>query len=198
MAVGIKASKKGNNRPVLTLVRGDTRTQIVRMIVERYYGGVDLANLVWSVVIENADGATDTVYIPGAEVEDAAITIEWNVAGIATAAVGKTEFELEGIGDDGEYIWQSGKYIINVTEDINHTPGDAEQAQLTAVQKLILYVNNELANVQEVMADVAAATKNANDTAAELRTARENGEFKGEKGDTPGIVYDGELTITIG
>lgn len=197
MAVEIKVSKKGSARPVLTLVRGDARTQIVRMIVERYYGGVDLANLVWSVIVKNADGATDTVYIPSAEVEDAAIVAEWNVAGIATAAVGETEFELEGIGADGEYIWQSGKYIINVTDDINHTPGEEEQQQLTAVQELILYVNNELSTVKQTMADVAAATKNANDTAAELRAARENGEFKGEKGDTPGIVYS-DLTITIG
>lgn len=197
MAVEIKVSKKGSARPVLTLVRGDARTQIVRMIVERYYGGVDLANLVWSVIVKNADGATDTVYIPSAEVEDAAIVAAWNVAGIATAAVGETEFELEGIGSDGEYIWQSGKYIINVTDDINHTPGEEEQRQLTAVQELILYVNNELSTVEQTMADVAAATKNANDTAAELRAARENGEFKGEKGDTPGIVYS-DLTITIG
>ena len=159
----ISVTKKGSVRPVLTLVRGDTRTHIIRMIVQRFFGGVDLAQLVWSVVTRNASGTTDTYYIPDASINDATITVDWLVRGTATLEDGETEFELEGIASDDQnaYIWQSGSYIINVTEDINHTPGEDEQAQLTSVQQLIMYVDGELGNVIQAGDGAATAAQEA-------------------------------------
>ena len=179
----INVTKKGSTRPVLTLVRGDERTHIVRMIVQRFYGGVDLSHLVWSVVTRNPNGVTDTYYISDTTVNDATITVDWLVRGTSTLADGETEFELEGIAYGGENtsIWQSGKYILNVTEDVNHTPNDDEAAQLTAVQELILYVNGELNNVIQAGKDANAAAeearKAANDTPGMVESAFANLKF---------------------
>lgn len=184
----VHANKKGNTTPLLTLVRGDNLTQIIRMIVQRRYGGVDLSDLTWSIVLENADGVTDNHYISDVEIDDDSIEVRWNVHHVATASVGDTRFELEGIkyDEDGSKIpvWQSGIYYIRITEDINHTPSELEIKQLTAVQQLILYVDGELKNVlaakeeaEKAATAAMEAVNKANELAEEAKKIIEEGKI---------------------
>lgn len=168
----VQVSKKGSVRPLLTLVRGDSRTQIIRLIVDRYSGGVDLSGLAWDVVATNAAGESDIYYIAEAQVEDTVVVCDWLVRGIATSVEGETRFELEGFDRDADgetvYTWQSGIYSINVTADLNYTPSEDEEAELSGVQELILTVTKELPTVYEARdaANQAAQDASASATAA--------------------------------
>lgn len=157
----VNVSKRGSTRPILTLVRGDNRTHAICMMVDRYYGGVDLSGLAWSVVARRADGNTDVFYPGKARISDDTVTVDWIVHGTSTMVAGITEFELEGIAKEGDstYIWQSGTYKINITEDIDHTPGEEEKDQLTEVQTLIAYADKELPGVIQAGKDAKAAAE---------------------------------------
>lgn len=165
----VQVSKKGSARPLLTLVRGDSRTQIIRLIVDRYSGGVDLAGLAWDVVATNAAGESDIYYIAKAQVEDTVVVCDWLVRGIATSVEGETRFELEGFDRDADgetvYTWQSGIYSINVTADLNYTPSEDEEAELSGVQELILNVTKELPTVYEARDAANQAARDASDSA---------------------------------
>lgn len=207
----VQVSKKGSVRPLLTLVRGDSRTQIIRLIVDRYSGGVDLSGLAWDVVATNAAGESDIYYIVNAQVEDTVIVCDWVVRGIATSVEGETRFELEGFDRDAEgetvYTWQSGIYSINVTADLNYTPSEDEEAELSGVQELILTVTKELPTVYEARDAANQAAQDASDSAtaannaakAALKAAEEakdaassGGAVKSVNGKTGAVVLDAE------
>ena len=171
----ILVGKAGSSATPLTLIQGDSNTQIVQMIVQRYYGGVDLGGLTWDVVFENGEGKTDTHYLTDVKVGDANISCNWKPHGLATQAAGMTKFQLEGYAEDNSgataMVWQSGAYYFNVTEDMNYVPGEGESEALTDVHKLIMYVDKELPGVVQAGTDAAAAAAAANAAAAEANAA---------------------------
>lgn len=160
----ILVGKAGSSATPLTLIKGDSNTQIIEMIVERYYGGVDLAGLAWSVTVENANGASDEYRGIEAIANGTNIAVRWKTTGTATAAVGLTKFKLSGYAQDGSdvLIWQSGDYFIRVNDTFEYVPGAETQAELTGVQKLIIYVDGELNKVIKAGTDAAEAAKAAN------------------------------------
>lgn len=122
---------------------------------------MDLSDLAWSVVTRGTDGNTDVFYLDKARISDDTVTVDWVVHDTSTMVAGTTEFELEGIAEEGDnaYIWQSGTYKINIAEDIDYTPGEEEQDQLTEVQTLIAYVDKELPGVIQAGKDARAAAE---------------------------------------
>ena len=163
----ILVGKAGSSATPLTLIKGDSNTQIIEMIVDRYYGGVDLEGLAWSVTAENAEGASDEYKAIKASVSDAGVAIQWKVTGTATAAVGITKFKLSGYTQDegNVLIWQSGDYFIRINDTFEHVPGAETQAALTEVQKLIVYVEGALNDVIKAGKDAEAAAIAANKAA---------------------------------
>lgn len=155
--------KCGNASTPVELIKGDNYTQKIMTRVPRYFGGVDLSPLAWSVTVENAAGATDEYALSAIRGEDA-IEMEWIPGGTATAIPGITKFKLSGYAQDGSdvLIWQSGTYHIRVKDTFSHTPGSETAAELTEVQKLIIYVDGELNKVIKAGTDAAEAAKAAN------------------------------------
>ena len=157
--------KCGNASTPVELIKGDNYTQKIMMRVPRYFGGVDLAPLAWSVTVENAAGATDEYALSAIRGEDA-IEMEWIPGGTATAVPGIVKFKLSGFGEDKNIlVWQSGTYHIRVKDTFAHVPGSETEAELTGVQKLIIYVDGELNKVIKAGTDAAEAAKAANKAA---------------------------------
>ena len=155
---------KAINGVIAHLVRGDSRTQIIRFEIDRYAGGVDLAGLAWYIKIVNAAGASDVIPVDPVATDDQHLAIDWLVSGVATAVAGRTKVALEGASDsDGEaVVWRSGVGLIHVREDLDAIPSEDDE-QLTALQTLILHVRNEL---EGVIAAGQAAEKAAADADA--------------------------------
>lgn len=165
-------TKAPNSTAVVGLVRGDNRTQIIRFVVDRYEGGVDLSGLTWSVFVQNADNETDYYTLETVQITDTEVIVEWLVRGITTSVAGTTQFELEGIAQDGETkVWQSGSRTITVYKDLNGQISGEED--LTEVQKLILYVRHELPEVIVARDAANDAADRANGAAANADAAIE-------------------------
>lgn len=142
-------------------VVGNTRTQIVRFTVSRYIDGVDLSVLTWAIYIKNAKGEHD-VAVPEAQpdIKDDKIVIEWLVKGIATAAEGDVTFSLRGVASDEEgrsVRWSSGDMKRPVLDVQGFVATPDQEAELTQIDELILYVKNELPRLLETVDD---ATRN--------------------------------------
>ena len=140
----ITLTKTPVSAPSVRLVRGDNDSTLLRMNVDRYDGGVDLAELTWMVNVVNAEGEYDAFPLQSASVSDDRITVEWLIGGTATGADGETKFELEGVRGDGAVVWQSGYRVLMIYPDISGFPQDAGEAELTEIAQLIEYVGNEL------------------------------------------------------
>lgn len=166
--VKILADKSAPMSPMIRLMCGDTRTQIVHFIVNRLFGEVDLCELSWKIKVVDAKGEAD-IHEPHGEVVCSAeqIEVEWLIHGIATSTPGETRFELIGVdeGADGDpIIWQSGIGTILVTECL-HAESSGNTEQLSELNKLIVYVDGELKNVIASGKAAEDAAKRANDAA---------------------------------
>lgn len=146
--------------PVARLVRGDNDSTILRMSVDRYDGGVDLAELTWMVNVLNADGEFDACSLQDVIVSENSVSVEWFIGRTATRVEGETRFELEGVCGDGAVVWQSGYRVLMIYPDVSGFPQDAGEAELTEVAQLIEYVSNELPTVLEARDAAAAAARN--------------------------------------
>lgn len=152
MANVVRLEKCGCFSPTIWLVEGDTRSHILTIHVQRKNGGVDLKDLAWSIKYTNGDGASD-VDVPVANsvlVNERTISFDWLIHGLVTAAPGKTIYSVEGVGEteDGEpIVWRSSPGTIFVRENHNATPSVEVEAELTELNKMIVYVNGELENV---------------------------------------------------
>ena len=176
MAVtSVRVGKSGSRSTPIKLIVGDSNSQVVRIIVPRHFGGVDLGALAWAVEVRNANGATDIYYIYDKQTDPDVIELFWKLTGTATSAVGVTEFQVQGLEDDtgaGPVIWQSGVYCMQILPDeIEHVPGSEEQQALTALQGLIVYVEGELNTVLAARDAANTAAENADGAATEARQA---------------------------
>ena len=159
----VKLAKTAQTLSGVNLIRGDSRIQKIEMELSRYYGGVDLSALTFVVYAVNADGNSDVYTLFNPEITEYAITFTWVVYGVATAAVGSTRFEVEGVNqeDGGAVVWQSGIMAFPVVADLGNIPDSAQEQELTNLQKLILYVNEELPTVLAAREATIEATANA-------------------------------------
>lgn len=159
--------RKASGAMAGTLIRGDNATTALKLVIPRRDGGVDLAELAWSVQIRNADGATDAYVPKEVRTGERVITFDWLPGGVATSAVGMTEFMVAGMADaDDPPVWQSATYYLKIDERVEAEPSDEEAVQLTDLQKLIIYVQAELP-------DVLAARDEAREAGADARDAAE-------------------------
>ena len=159
----LHVGKKGSTSTPVVLIKGDSNTHIVHLCVNRFYGGVDLAPLAWSVVVENSDSESDRYNAENMLIGENIISMDWRIKGTATAKVGKTKFKVEGLANDnGPTVWQSGEYYILIDDTFDYVPGSETEAALTAVQELIIYVDGELKNVLQAGSDAAEAATAAN------------------------------------
>lgn len=174
--------RKAGGAVVGTLIRGDNVTTALKLVIPRRDGGVDLTELVWSVQIRAADGKTD-VHIPAlVHAGERVITFDWLPGGVATSAVGMTEFMVAGMADaDDPPVWQSATYYLKIDERVEAEPSDEEAVQLRNLQKLIVYVQTELPDVlaardeaREAGADARDAAKGARKAGADASAATKN------------------------
>ena len=143
----ITIDKIPDARAALSLVQGEGRAQIVRFVIDRNEGGVDLSGLQWMVRAVNAAGDSDVYMLDTPTVDDKTLTVDWIVHGVATAVAGETRFELQGVAEaDGPVVWKNGTRTIKVYESLDAIPSEDDE-QLTELQTLILHVRNELDGV---------------------------------------------------
>lgn len=166
----LMVGKNGSRATPVIQIRGDSDTHIIRMEVPRFYGGVDLAALMWMVTAKNANGATEEYVMDKTDVSGSIVGMDWKLRGTATAAEGVTEFMLAGFSGEN-VVWQSGTYRIRIDGKIEHIPGSEEETQLNDVQKLILFVNGELDGIVEAGQNAKQAATEALEAAEEAREA---------------------------
>lgn len=189
----ITIDKIPDARAALSLIQGEGRAQIVRFVIDRNEGGVDLSGLSWCVKAVNAAGDSDVYMLDTPTFDDKTLTVDWLVHGVATAVAGETRFELQGVAEaDGPVVWKNGTRTIKVYESLDAIPSEDDE-QLTALQTLILHVRNELdgvvaagqaagkaaAEADEIRARAEAAEtarSQAETARAEAETAREQAE----------------------
>lgn len=189
----IYAIKDTRVSPVIQLVRGDTRTHIVRFMVRREYGGVDLSTLAWKINIKNAKGETDIALPHGApEVNDTHVVVDWLISGIAADAPGETVYMLKGVDETAEgqlVVWQSGKGVILVGDALDAEPSPEQGQSISQLDKLIIYAQAELPAVIAAGEAAAEAAKRANEAADRAENAG---------GSAGGLTVDAEGNAAIG
>lgn len=147
----ITMGQRKDSGTVLTVVRGDNRAHILRMKLNRVYGGIDLGPLAWNVAVANANSEVGVYALENVTVEEDRIIFDWIVSGKATTAVGKTRFELEGIGQDSNgkaVIFQTASRVITVLEDVNAEPEMTDDV-LDAYQTALLEAHNAATAARE-------------------------------------------------
>lgn len=159
--INLSARKTGGG-VVATLIRGDNHTTRLEIAVARNARDVDLGGLAWRVNICAADGRTD-VYTPTeVVVDDREIRFGWLPGGIATAAVGLTEFTVVGMADaENPPVWKSDKQYLQIDDCVDAQPSGEQAAQLGELDKLIVFVRGELAGVLAAGKAAAEAAENA-------------------------------------
>lgn len=176
--VRINAEKDARCTQSVVQLQGDTRTTMVRFIVNRYDGGVDLAGLVWLIKTTNAAGVPDAWEPEMVENAGEKIVIDWLIQGNVNDADGLTEYELNGLGyeADGKAIkWVGGKGTVSVRKSYHPTFGDDTDG-FSNLEKLIIYVNGELQDtVAAVERAEAAATAAAEAAADSIWTSKPQG-----------------------
>lgn len=176
--VRINAEKDARCTQSVVQLQGDTRTTMVRFIVNRYDGGVDLAGLVWLIKTTNAAGVPDAWEPEMVENAGEKIVIDWLIQGSVNDADGLTEYELNGLGyeADGKAIkWVGGKGTVSVRKSYHPTFGDDADG-FSNLEKLIIYVNGELQDtVAAVERAEAAATAAAAASADSIWTSKPQG-----------------------
>lgn len=173
--VEIHADKHAPMSPMIRLMCGDTRTQIVRVVIPRMFGDVDLCHLAWSIHVVNSKGVTD-VCLPHGEIEcgEEEIVLDWLVCDVATAAPGTTDFEIVGVDETEEghpVVWKSGIGKILVTECLNAKPSGDMGAELTELDRMIVYMRGELTNVIAAGEAATEAARLANEAAERAENA---------------------------
>lgn len=167
-----RAEQGSGVKRILRLMRGDARTHVVKFIVARYYGGVDLAALAWYVHYFDAAGV-EQIALPEAlyEVTADEIYIRWMLDSLVTADVGNVQFELHGVGKDADenpVYWKSRRSEIEVLDTFADIEISEEQNQaLSALDELIVYVQGELPTVldaRDAATQAAAAALEAGGT----------------------------------
>ena len=146
--------------PALRLVRGDNDSTILRMTIDRYDGGVDLAELTWMVNVMNAGDEFDAYPLQDVAVGEDSVSVDWLIGGTATRVEGETKFELEGVRGDDAVVWQSGSRVLMVYPDVSGFPQDAGEAELTEVAQLVEFVSGELPEVLAARDAANAAAQN--------------------------------------
>ena len=181
-------SKEPGYSDVLHLIKGDKRTTIIRMELRRRYGGVDLSGLAWKINVVNAAGEED-VFTPSSEVvvTETDIMVEWMPRGVATSHEGQTQYQLVGVGidDDGEPMecWFAEKAIW--VGEANEVEASEEQNEsISALDELIITVQNDLPTVYAARDAAVAAADAANSAATNTPRISENGTW---------LIYDGRI-----
>ena len=141
----IRTSKQTDHAPALDIIRGDSKSTQVRLVVPALVDGVDLSNLIWTVKIKRPDGETDRATLEST-IEDGYINAEWTIGGFATAVPGTVTCKLEGFNGDA-VVWQGSNFYLCVHDTYDTEPQGETAEALSEVQNLIIYVNGELSNV---------------------------------------------------
>ena len=193
----ITLTKRDLPTPVLQLVHGDRETSGLRLNINRFDGGIDLGTLGWSINVVNAAGDSDIIMFTP-EVTDMWVIFDWDVPAICAAVTGESTFNVEAVNANSEKVWQSGTRAIQVEEGLAATPG-YDPEELSIFQKTISDATVKVKSLEDKLPDLdeakdkaEEAAKAANDTAAEIRRAKEAGEFDGAPGE-PG--KDGKTPV---
>lgn len=167
----------------IDIVCGNGNTEVISFQFDRHSEGVDLAGLAWNVRVKNAAGFSD-VYMEGQgiteleETEDT-ITVEWTLAGTATAAVGRTLYQLEGLQGKA-VIKRFPVHTLNILSYLSTTLSTDAEEDHSQLRETIEYVGNELPGILEE----EARRKAAEALRVEAETAREAAEAARQEAET--------------
>lgn len=160
--IKIEAKKDTRCTQTVCLIQGDRRTQILRFSVNRYDGGVDLADLVWVIKTVNAKGVDDVFEPAAVEISESRITIDWLVDGTVTDASGMAKYELNGLDATVEgkaVIWKGGTGTMSLRANIGENFGNID---MTNIDRLVLYVEGRLQDIVDLTGELQGAGDAAN------------------------------------
>lgn len=172
----IRINKEDVKDPLFTLVQHDAYTQIVRVHVLRWFGGVDLAGLAWTVKFIDSWGTTGVSVLKNIQVSDKEIIADWELDHLPTIVAGKVEFAVRGllnVDDEHTMVWQSGRRNFNVSKEIEGEPMYDDQ-HVNELDEFFASVIAELPSVLEARDAAAEATEAAIQAVDELLKALES------------------------
>lgn len=141
----ISIDKKDRNIPVARVIYGDRDTSVIRLIIDRFSSDIDLSGLGWSIKIVNGENSDVVPFTP--EVLDKTLEYDWVLPAVVSSNPGLCEIEIEGVNAESEQVWQSGKRLIRVDNDLDAEPGyDPE-----SLSELQIAVYNATTKVSEVI-----------------------------------------------
>lgn len=156
----IKINKHGSEAPLFTLIRGDRNSRTAVFEVSRRNGEADLSGLAFQLLICNAAGKTDVAFLP-ARVQGDWLLFSWVCGPVAAETAGITHVQLQGTDGEGRVQWSSGRYAIEVTDCMEARPAPEETAQLSQLQELMVYVSENLGELENARQTAALALQAA-------------------------------------
>ena len=158
-------SKVQPEHPVMTLVRYDAHKSMIRGVLDRYADGVDLSTLGWSVSVINSAGDTDSVLVT-VTTGERQITLDWDIAGVATAELGYTMFQFYGVYEDQQneevHRWRSAAYLMKIGEDLDADQAPETPEEATAWEQLLAQVGIWQQALSALAAEIEDARIDAN------------------------------------
>ena len=147
-----KITGKKITLPSLSLMEGESRVETVTFILDRYYGDVDLSELIGFVNLLRSDGSTDKVELE-TETDEEEITATWVIDAGATACPGELGVQVSFVSDDGSVVFATEKVVMDVGASIDayrdmvdHTP--------SAVYRLRQIINTYVSATDRAIEDL--------------------------------------------
>lgn len=144
----ISIDKKDRNIPVAHVIYGDRDTSVIRLVIDRFSSDIDLSGLGWSIKIVNGENSDVDTFTP--EVREKTLEYDWVLPAIVASNPGLCEIELMGVNAETEQVWQSGKRLIRVDDDLDAEPG-YDPESLSALQIAVYNTTNRIAEINMQM-----------------------------------------------
>lgn len=139
--------------------RGDSNSEAVCFILDRYAGAADLSACRCSVKTKNSAGQSD-VDLPEVSADDRQLTAVWTLSSRATVAAGPIQVQLQfektdGGGSGERIVWQSSIMEFEIADSLDAADEIADQTP-TLFQKWEEKVNTLYSEAREDVQSVQA------------------------------------------
>ena len=157
----------------------EENSQIIPFMLDRYYDGIDLSNMLFTIHFENHEGKSADAPAINLEYSDTKIRFYWKLDSRATAIAGKLKIELHATGtnEKGEkYLWKTKtNNEIEILQSLSGNgaiePGDGWNSYLELINNSVIRAQsaaNEAKDAaieaRQISADVSTTINNASTT----------------------------------
>jgi len=122
----IKAPKE------ITIMQGDTNSQYIPFMIERYYDGIDLSEKQFSIIWNTEQGGDSSLAV-NSYMNDSHVVFAWLLDGPVTNNSGDVAFQIQATGlneKDDSYVYLSNIKVIHITPSLDAKTFITEQPQL--------------------------------------------------------------------